>query len=73
MAPDGDLILGVLGEDVLADARRGRRAVVGVVDVDQPAPSVGELLVTEHPPEAPDSGLFDGKRFGSQGGLRVGR
>ena len=45
--------------------------VVGAVDVDQPAPSVGELLLAEHPPETPDSGLFDGKPLGSRGGLRV--
>ena len=71
-AADGDLILGFVGKNVLADTRRGLRWVVGVVDVDQSAPSVDELLVADDSAEPPDGGLFDGESFGSRGGLGVG-
>ena len=71
-AADGDLILGLVGEDVLADARGGLDVVVGVVDVDESAPMVDEFLVADHPPEPPDGRLFNGKHFGSKCWLRVG-
>ena len=70
--PDGDLILGILRENVLADARCGLRVVVGIVDVDQSAPSVDELLVADDAPEPPNRGLFESESFGSTCGLRVG-
>ena len=44
-AANGDLILGAVGEHVLADALCGLGAVVGVVDVDQAAPLVDEFLM----------------------------
>src|ERR1700744_58802 len=72
-APDGDLIFEILRENVLADPRCALRVVVGVVDVDQSAPSVDELLVADNAPEPPNRGLFDGEPFGSTYGLRVSR
>src|SRR6201995_3773668 len=72
-APDGDLILAILRENVLADARCRLRVVVGVVDVDQSAPSVDELLVADDAPEPPNRGLFDGESFGATYGLCVSR
>ena len=38
------------------------RTVVGVVDVDEAAPVLGEFLVTDDSTEPPDRGLVDGAR-----------
>ena len=69
---DGDLILGFIRENMRADPRTGLRAVVGVVDVDQSAPSIDEFLVADDSPEPPNGGLLDGKWFGSKRRLCVG-
>jgi hypothetical protein len=71
-AADGDLIFWVISENVLADTQRGLDAVVGVVDVDQSAPSVDEFLVADDSAEPPNGGLVDGKCFDSESRLRVG-
>ena len=57
---------------MLADTQRSLSGVVGVVDVDQPAPSVDELLVADDSAEPPDGGLVDGECCSSRGRLRVG-
>src|ERR1700753_377480 len=69
---NGDLIFRVVSENVLADPRTDTGAVVGGVDVDQPAPSIDEFLVADNSTEPPDGGLFDGELFAVDDGLCVG-
>ena len=59
LAADRDLIFGAAVEKVLADALARLSAIVSAVDVDEAAPEVGELLVTDDSAQPPDGGLVD--------------
>ena len=74
-AADRDLIFRPVVEEVVADARRGLRAVGRLrreVDVDEAAPVFGEFLVADDPTEPPDGRLIDGSSRGSGCWLRIG-
>ncbi len=56
---DCDLVLGLAGQDVIADAVGDLGEFAGVIDVDEAAPTIGEFLVTDDPAESPEGSLVD--------------